>query len=149
MGEAGQVLLWMQALGFIIHALARPSRPLATEEVEMLETTCKEYGELFRSTFPGRNVPLKTHVVEYELPKFARRWFAVGLFCEDAAESIHALMNRLNRRYACIRGDTKKSKCVTSARNLIQDKAIAAERGARKKRRKRKKKPGPPGPATS
>ena len=87
----------------IVHALARPSRMLAEEEVVMLEHVCKEYGDVFRATFVGRNVPLKTHVLETELPAFARRYFACGIFCEDAAESIHALMNRLKRQYACVR----------------------------------------------
>jgi hypothetical protein len=85
--------------------------------------------------FKGRNVPLKTHVLEYELPRFARRWLAVGLFCEDAAESIHALMNRLYRVYACIRGDSRRSQLVNSRLNLKQDATLAAESADFKKRR--------------
>jgi hypothetical protein len=121
----------------IVHALSRPSRPLALAEVEMLEVVCKEYGDAFRKTYPGRNVPLKTHVVEYELPKFARRWFAAGLLCEDAAESIHAVMNRLKRRYACVREKKAKVAYTQSALNLYQDNAVGAASDAHHERRKR------------
>jgi hypothetical protein len=123
----------------IIHALARPSRTLALEEVDLLETTCAEYGALFRSTFADRHVPLKTHVTEFELPRFARKWLAAGLFCEDAAESIHALKNRLNRRYACVRGDTTRDKYSNSALNLYQDKGVAKECQKRVENRRRKR----------
>jgi hypothetical protein len=103
----------------------------------MLEVVCKEYGDAFRKTYPGRNVPLKTHVVEYELPKFARRWFAAGLLCEDAAESIHAVMNRLRRRYACVREKKAKVAYTQSALNLYQDSAVRAESDAHHQRRAR------------
>ncbi|KAJ1450405.1 hypothetical protein M885DRAFT_571313 [Pelagophyceae sp. CCMP2097] len=82
----------------IVHALARPSRMLAFEEVEMLKVACKDYGVAFRATFVGRNVPLKTHVLETELPAFAAKWFCCGIMCEDAAESIYALKKGLKRR---------------------------------------------------
>ncbi|KAJ1448769.1 hypothetical protein M885DRAFT_573793 [Pelagophyceae sp. CCMP2097] len=92
------VCLWRRLA--IVHALARPSRMLAFEEVDMLKVACKDYGVAFRATFVGRNVPLKTHVLETELSAFAAKWFCCGIMCEDAAESIHALKKRLKRRYA-------------------------------------------------
>jgi hypothetical protein len=85
--------------------------------------------------FKGRNVPLKTHVLEYELPRFARRCLTVGLFCEDAAESTRALINRLNRVYACIRGDSRRSQLVNSRLNLKQDAIWASATVKHKKRR--------------
>ena len=97
---------------------------------------CKKYGATFRETFPGRNVPLKTHVVKSELPKFARRWFGCRIFCEDAAESIHALMNRLARRYASVRDKKKRHEFQMSALNLLQDKEVVAETEAHRIRRR-------------
>ena len=43
---------------------------------------------------------------------------------EDAAESIHALMNRLRRRYACIRDEVARCKYINSAVNRLQDQEV-------------------------
>ncbi|KAJ1450076.1 hypothetical protein M885DRAFT_621983 [Pelagophyceae sp. CCMP2097] len=46
------------------------------------------------------NRQIKTHMVEFEVPRFVRCWRTLGLFCEDTFESIHALMNRMKMRFA-------------------------------------------------
>ncbi|KAJ1449611.1 hypothetical protein M885DRAFT_535022, partial [Pelagophyceae sp. CCMP2097] len=54
-------------------------------------------------------------MVEFEVPRFVRRWRTLGLFCEDASESIHALMNRMEMRFACIRDRVKRDKLMFAA----------------------------------
>mmetsp|Transcript_22140 Transcript_22140/g.76070 ORF Transcript_22140/g.76070 Transcript_22140/m.76070 type:complete len:412 (+) Transcript_22140:34-1269(+) len=129
------VCLWRRLA--IVHALARPSRMLAFEEVEMLKVACKDYGVAFRATFVGRNVPLKTHVLETELPAFAAKWFCCGIMCEDAAESIHALKKRLKRRYACVRDKKKNAECQRNALFMLQDNKVAAGITEHHERRRR------------
>mmetsp|Transcript_1278 Transcript_1278/g.3956 ORF Transcript_1278/g.3956 Transcript_1278/m.3956 type:complete len:173 (-) Transcript_1278:208-726(-) len=129
------VCLWRRLA--IVHALARPSRMLAFEEVEMLKVACKDYGVAFRATFVGRNVPLKTHVLETELPAFAAKWFCCGIMCEDAAESIHALKKRLKRRYACVRDKKRNVECQRNALLMLQDNKVAAGITEHHERRRR------------
>ncbi|KAJ1448719.1 hypothetical protein M885DRAFT_573883 [Pelagophyceae sp. CCMP2097] len=118
------VCLWRRLA--IVHALARPSRMLAFEEVEILKVACKDYDVAFRATFVGRNVPLMTHVLETELPAFAAKWFCCGIMCEDAAESIHALKKRLKRRYACIRDKKRNVECQRNAILMLRTTSVAA-----------------------
>jgi len=66
-------------------------------------------------------VQLKLHVIEAHLPTFVRKWRTSGLFVEDACESIHNVVNTLNRRYACLHGEAKgrsKAAALDTSRGL-------------------------------
>ena len=84
---------------------------------------------------------LKVHIIEAHLPAFAKRWHTVGLFAEDACESIHALVNVLNRRFACVHG-VSKADCKRKALAVLQDPAIMQKAAEITQRRAR----GPRGP---
>mmetsp|Transcript_19505 Transcript_19505/g.60226 ORF Transcript_19505/g.60226 Transcript_19505/m.60226 type:complete len:111 (-) Transcript_19505:1056-1388(-) len=74
-----------------------------------------------REAYDKVHVQLKLHVIEAHLPTFVRKWRTSGLFVEDACESIHNVVNTLNRRYACLHGEAKgrsKAAALDTSRGL-------------------------------
>jgi hypothetical protein len=147
----GQILRrWTMV--YELFGLMKAARMLEPCEIIYLTELCALYGEEFRKesrqqwrlnarkkkvTDMQLHLPLKLHFLEVEVPKFARKWGSIGLFSEDAAESIHALMNRLNRRYANIRSSVERAKCVIMALSIVQKPSTIAASEALAARRKR------------
>ena len=102
-----------------MHPLTRATRLLTDSEVERLCTLATSIPTLFRTAYPSLSVKLKYHIMEAHLPDFARRWRSIGLFSEDPIEHIHALINRLNRRFACVHGNLK-AECKREALDVLQ-----------------------------
>jgi hypothetical protein len=140
-------------MAYELFGLMKAARMLEPAEIEYLAVLCGLYAKEFREESRQQwrlnarkkkidvtqlHLPLKLHILEVEIPKFARRWGSIGLFSEDAAESIHALMNRLNRRYACIRSSVERSKAALMALTVIQDVTTIATSEGLAARRKRK-----------
>ena len=116
-----------------LHRLAHASRLLSDDEVEQLCSASGRVSTELRRAYPKVRVQLKIHIVEAHLVSFARRWRTAGFFVEDACESIHALVNRLNRRFACLHGDLKiESKA--RALEILARKDLQAMRDARRAR---------------
>ena len=85
--------------------LARHCRFLSDAEVATLCAACGNVATKARRASPEVNVGLMIHLTEARLPAFARKWVSPGLFFEDGCDSIHNLMNRLDRRFACLHGE--------------------------------------------
>ena len=90
-----------------LHSLARECRLLSDADVEALCDACGRVSATARVAYPDVHIQLKIHLIEAHLVPFVRRWRSAGLFFEDACESIHALVNGLNRRFAYLHGDAK------------------------------------------
>jgi hypothetical protein len=73
------------------------------------------------------HLPLKLHMLEAHVPRFARRWGSVGLFAEDAFESIHALMNKLRRSCASMRNKIAQDIAVLIKLSVAQSRSVAAK----------------------
>jgi hypothetical protein len=136
-----------------LFGLMKASRMLEPGEISYLIRLCALYGEEFRKesqqqwrlnvrkkkvTDTQLHLPLKLHFLEVEVPRFVRKWGSIGLFSEDAAESIHALMNRLNRRYANIRSSVERAKSVLMALSVLQNPTTIANSEKLTASRKRK-----------
>lgn len=120
-----------------LHTLARACRLLTDDEVEELCRACDTISTASRTAYPKVHVQLKVHVIEAHLPAFVRRWRSSGLFVEDACESIHNIVNKLNRRYACIHGPALKAESKRRALEVFNRRdlqAIAADRLDTRKR---------------
>ena len=79
-------------------------------------------------------------MLEVHIPKFARRWGSVGLFAEDAFESIHAMWNAIMRSCACIPDLIARNVTALKKLTMLQHKgtmaagqAMQADRTARGK----------------
>ena len=83
---------------------------------------------------------MKIHLIEAHVMPFVKRWRTAGLFCEDAAESVHALCNRIARAYAGIRDSGARVKAMTARLGLMNDAGVSEAIQERKDRRKRVKK---------
>ena len=115
---------------------------LEPHEIAYLEMLCPKYAEDFRAaikvewrrearrTKKGKkgqvHTPLKLHMMEVHVPQFARRWGSVGLFAEDAFESIHALWNKIMRSCACIPNLIERNEAGLNKLFLKQDKRLIA-----------------------
>ena len=112
-------------------------------EITYLRWLCENYAVAVRDEINKEwrakgHTPLKVHIIEKHLPEFAETHGSVGLFAEDACESIHALCNKLSRRYACIRGDVDRDKAMINGLRLLQSKRVAKDSAETAKSRKRK-----------
>ena len=65
------------------------------------------------------------------------KWRSAGLFLEDAAESIHALCNKLARAYAGMRHPKKRCEAMWRRLALKQDPGVSQEVAKRQQRRSR------------
>jgi len=103
--------------------LATACRVLDDDEVNKLCELCASVPALLRGLVTNRQI--KTHMIEFEVPIFVRRWRSLGLFCEDAFESIHALMNRLKRRFACVRDRQKRDELMYKSLTILKESAAS------------------------
>ena len=95
------------SLRFFVNHQCRKCRVLSNEEVGNLCAAAVGTVKGCRSAYPDKHLQLKLHVVESQLITFVRTWRSAGLFVEDAVESLHALINKLNRRFSCMHGKMK------------------------------------------
>jgi hypothetical protein len=120
---------------------------LSDDEVEEVATLSSAYGRQWRETFgrerdddnTGLHISLKIHLLETHVVPFVRRWRTAGLFGEDAVESIHALINAIHRRYACMRGLIARDKAKHSALAVAQNAGVNEAKRQRTEARKRKR----------
>jgi hypothetical protein len=75
------------------------SRARTTRKYETLQTT---------------QATPKLHILEAHFIEFMREWHALGLFGEDAIESLHAKLNAIYRRIHGIRNRVMKEKTAWS-----------------------------------
>ena len=80
---------------------------------------CTGYVEFFRRHLTNNqypflgtvNVTIKMHVLETHVPQFARRWRVIGLFGEDAIETMHKVINEHRRRLAAVKDPLMQMQC--------------------------------------
>jgi len=66
--------------------LATACRVLDDDEVNKLCELCASVPALLRGLVTNRQI--KTHMIEFEVPIFVRRWRSLGLFCKGAFASL-------------------------------------------------------------
>jgi hypothetical protein len=114
-------------------------RMLTEDEKERVLGLCKSVPRLLREVKP--NSQIKTHMIEFELHQFIEYWGTVGILNEEAFESIHALMNGLNRRYACVRDRALRDKLMHKALCVLQATKEKVDEMLQKGKRKKKQRP--------
>lgn len=80
--------------------LYSPSTPLCRHEVAFLAVRCASFGHWFPINFPNTNLLRKFHVLTFHVPEKAISKHTVGMEAEHCSESIHPVVNRLERTYA-------------------------------------------------
>lgn len=117
----------------VLHRECRKNKVLTDAEVE---TLCKAAAGMVRGArraFPEKHLELKLHVIESHLVEFVKTWRSAGLFIEDAIESLHNLVNKLNRRFSCLHGKIK-SESKLEALAVLRRPAVVKKVADRKAR---------------
>ena len=111
---------------------------MTPEKIDQIEKDALWYCETYRTRFPEKAMATpKRHLLEKHLVAFARRWRTLGLFGEDAVESIHALVNRVMLRYRAVRGKENQFRSVLKALDHKGSAAVERESQQHEERRKR------------
>ncbi len=97
------------------YQLYTADRFLSPEEMASLSTQCRSFGVKFKEHFPLESITLKMHQLAVDIPRFARTYGTVGLYSEQAIESMHAEENQLMRDYAGVGENIHKHKLVFQA----------------------------------
>ena len=80
--------------------LYSPSTPLCRHEVAFLAVRCASFGHWFPINFPNTNLLQKFPVLTFHVPEKAISKHTVGIEAEHCSESIHPVVNRLERTCA-------------------------------------------------
>jgi len=97
------------------YKLYTADRFLSPEEIASLSTSCRSFGTKFKEYFPRESITPKMHQLCVDIPRFARTYGTVGLYSEQAIESMHAEENQLMRDYAGVGDNIHKHKLVFQA----------------------------------
>ena len=120
------------------------------EQCDNAADACKEYVRFYREqlstirkTIDGVNVKPKMHVLETHVPEWLSEWRSVGFFGEDVVESLHAVVNKLQRVQSSsfARDKRKYMQTVDDELNLLFAQFASAQGNHHEepKRKKRKK----------
>ena len=83
--------LWQSILPAI-----RAARNLSPKEIEQLESDVKSFCEVYVKNTKG-SITIKIHLLSAHLMEQISLYSAIGVFCEDSLESIHAIVNLVAR----------------------------------------------------
>ena len=116
-------------------------RAPAGDDTDISETVeaCREWSRVLPVMFPDRNITLKGHSLSIHVPQFLMKH--KGLYnlmykVEQQGESIHNRVNRLNRRYFCVKPDEKRLILIIEAlerSNNVSDKIFEPRNYTKKK----------------
>ena len=84
----------------LYYRLYSPSVPLCRHRVCFLSVRCASFGCWFPVNFPSSSLLRKIHVLTYHVPEKAVKKGTVGMAAEHCSESIHPVVNKLDRMYA-------------------------------------------------
>lgn len=67
-------------------------------EIDLLRLCCWDLTSFYLKNFKRIPIP-KQHFLSFHIPQFVTRWGSLGMFSEQAIESIHAVFNHGKRKY--------------------------------------------------
>ena len=130
----------------VIHRDARRATAFTDEEIDEFDENVTLFCDVYRATFQTKHVTPKMHLIEAHLVESLRKWKTLGLFSEEALESMHAKLNRLERRTFGIRNQLKRLKkrydFLEDAQHPGAQEAAKASRALSKRKPSSKKKSG-------
>jgi hypothetical protein len=77
-------------------------RPLCRHEVAIYCMRAYSFGNWFPVHFPTQHITPKMHVMIYHMTRCAQHYHTIGMFSEQAGESIHNVFNKLTVCSYCI-----------------------------------------------
>lgn len=104
--------------------LYSPSVPLCRHEVAFLAVRCASFGRWFPVNFPNTNLLRKFHVLTFHVPEKAISKGTVGMEAEHCSESIHPVVNKLDRIYATTQNTCDRLALVARSQWLQSDSTL-------------------------
>ena len=103
----------------LIFKKVRLARFLNPQERKDLETNVINLSEIIFLKFKNMSITIKMHNVLVHTVKFVRKFHTVGLFSEQALESLHQVMHTDERKFLHLnKQPVTKTKCVMDQQNL-------------------------------
>ena len=108
------------------HALFSLSRPLTDDEKKRFMIFVDDLSLYYAAHFPTSSVTPKFHMLTYEMPLFLQKHGTIGMFTEQALESVHPEYNRLDRTFSSIGhyNTVQKLKCMHNQSMLEHDSRV-------------------------
>ena len=87
----------MKVLGILsdLSKLLYATRILDESEITDVCQLCDDFGAAYPVLFNGYTITRKMHNLTHKIPKFVMRWRRIGIFAEQAGESIHKAFRRV------------------------------------------------------
>ena len=78
------------------------------------------------------------HIMIYHMPELAQLYHTVGMFSEQAGESIHNIFNKLGRQYVYLSSDVKRMQAMMNRCIRVHDPRVLQHVPARRTRSNKK-----------
>ena len=94
-----------------------PAQPLqlpereGPSEVDQIAEKFRDLQSFYVQNFPNIPTP-KQHMLAFHAPRFIQTWLSLGMFSEQAVESIHAIFNGGRRRYRSLGAEGAERKAI-------------------------------------
>ena len=103
----------------LIFSKTRLARFLSPTEIRDLEQNVINLSSIIHYKFKKMAITLKMHDVLVHTVRFVRKFHTIGLFDEQALESLHQIMNIDEKKYFHLnKQPVTKTKCVMDQQNI-------------------------------
>ena len=114
------------------------ARPQCKHEVGLLALRCSSFRSWLPTNFPDESITPKMHVLTYHISEKAKIMRTVGLEAENVSESIHPVMNKLQRTYCTVQNTQKRLELMAKGQWLKSDPRLKNFRIPEKRRKLKK-----------
>ncbi len=102
-----------------VYKLIMHSNYIPASDLQKIQAAIDRFLLHYRTAFPSASIPLKFHLIEDHVVPWLKRYpFGFGLMGEQGAESVHAQVNRIKRRYVAMRSGTKRLQSTIEEQHL-------------------------------
>ena len=106
----------------LIFCKTRLARFLSPVEIADLEQNVINLSTIIFLKFKNKSITIKMHDVLVHMVKFVRKYKTIGLFNEQAIESLHQIMNVDEKKYYHLnKQPLTKTKCIMDQQNIRKD----------------------------
>jgi hypothetical protein len=107
--------------------LAYAPRPLCKHEQVIFIMRACSFGCWFPRAFPTESITPKMHIVIIEMCKLVQRYSTIGMFSEQAIESLHVVFNKLNRQHVSMKCNEKRIESMMKKAWIFHHPAIQSQ----------------------
>ena len=111
------------------------SRPLCKHKVSLLDIRCESIGSWFPVGFPDILIIPKFHCLTYHIPEKACLRKTVRMEAGNCSESIHPMVNSLNRTYNNMKGTKKNLSLICKSKWLKSNWTLLNNRKAKPRKK--------------